>query len=81
MDRQINQPSKVRATLYLPPAVLEEARNATVHLAGFPARMTLPKLVEAALRKDLLRLKETYNEGQDFPERCDNLKGGRPIAA
>ena len=81
MDRQINQPSKVRATLYLPPAVLEEARNASVHLAGFPARMTLTKLVEAALRKELLRLKETYNDGQDFPERSENLKGGRPIAA
>ena len=50
MDQQINQPPKVRATLYLPHAVLEEARNATVHLAGFPARMTLTKLVEAALR-------------------------------
>tara|TARA_B100001123_G_scaffold178441_1_gene204503 strand:- start:427 stop:672 length:246 start_codon:yes stop_codon:yes gene_type:complete len=81
MDQQINQPPKVRATLYLPHAVLEEARNATVHLAGFPARMTLTKLVEVALRKELLRLKETYNDGQDFPERSENLKGGRPIAA
>ena len=81
MEHQISPPPKVRATLYLPPAVLEEARNATVHLAGFPARMTLTKLVEAALRKELLRLKETYNDGQDFHERSENLKGGRPIAA
>ena len=81
MEHQISSPPKVRATLYLPPSVLEEARNATVHLAGFPARMTLTKLVEAALRKELLRLKETYNDGQDFPERSENLKGGRPIAA
>ena len=49
MDQQMNQPAKIRATLYLPPDVLEEARNATVHLAGSPARMTLTKLVEVAL--------------------------------
>ncbi|MEE3372109.1 MAG: hypothetical protein VX346_22435 [Planctomycetota bacterium] len=81
MDQQKNQPPKVRATVYLPATVLEEARDATFHLAGFPARMTLTKLVEVALRKELLRLKETYNGGHDFPERSENLKGGRPIAA
>jgi hypothetical protein len=72
---------KVRATLYLPRDVLQQARNAVAHLAGYPARMTLTKLAEDALRAELQRLKERYNGGRDFPERPGELKGGRPIAA
>ena len=63
---------KVRATLYL---------SAEVHLAGYPARLTLTKLAEDALRHELARLKLQYNGGQDFPERGEDLRGGRPIAA
>ena len=72
---------KVRATLYLPLDVLEEARDATVHLAGYPVRMTLTKLAETALRRELQHLKEKHNEGADFPPRGEDLRGGRPIAA
>ncbi len=73
--------SKVRATLYLPPDVLDEARDAAVHLAGYPARLTLTKLAENAFRAELRRLKQLYNEGRDFPPRDEDLRGGRPIAA
>ncbi len=73
--------AKVRATLYLPVDVLDEARNAAVYLAGWPARMTLAKLAEDALRAELSRLKDVFNEGLDFPRRDEDLKGGRPIAA
>jgi hypothetical protein len=52
-----------------------------VHLAGFPARLTLTKLAENALRAELARLKEKYNGGAEFPDRGEDLKGGRPIAA
>ena len=72
---------KVRATLYLSQEVLEQARNAAVHLAGYPARLTLTKLAETALRAELERLKRIYNNGQDFPPREADLRGGRPIAA
>lgn len=72
---------KVRATLYLSAEILNEARNAAVHLAGYPARLTLTKLAENALRAELARLKDKYNGGLDFPERGEDLKGGRPIAA
>jgi hypothetical protein len=75
------RPFKVRATLYLPADLLDEARNAAVHLGGYPARMTLTKLAENAFRRELQRLKETYNQGHDFPHRHEDLKGGRPIAA
>ena len=76
-----NESPKVRATLYLSAEVLNEARNAAVHLAGYPARLTLTKLAEEALRSELQRLKDRYNGGQDFPDRTEDLKGGRPIAA
>ncbi len=72
---------KVRATLYVSAELLDEARNAAVYLAGYPARMTLTKLVEAALRGELERLKRAYHGGQDFPPREEDLRGGRPIAA
>ncbi len=74
-------PPKVRATLYLSADVLNEARNAAVYLAGYPARMTLTKLAEDALRHELERLKHQFNAGQDFPDRTEDLRGGRPIAA
>jgi hypothetical protein len=72
---------KIRATLYLPPDLLDEARNATVFLAGYPLRLTLTRLVEEALRTELARLKDTHNSGEEFPPRTEELKGGRPIAA
>jgi len=72
---------KVRATLYVSSDMLEEARDAVYHLAGFPARLTLTKLVENALRAELARLKERFHAGKDFPRRDEDLRGGRPIAA
>lgn len=73
--------SKVRATLYLSADVLDQARNAAVYLAGYPARLTLTRLAENALRAELQRLKDQYHNGKDFPPRDEDLKGGRPIAA
>ncbi len=72
---------KVRATFYLSAEVLDQARNAAVYLAGYPARLTLTKLVEDALQAELRRLKDQYHQGKDFPPREADLKGGRPIAA
>jgi hypothetical protein len=76
-----SSPGKVRATLYLPPDLLDEARNATVFLAGYPLRLTLTRLVERALRAELAHLKDEHNNGDEFPPRTEELKGGRPIAA
>jgi len=72
---------KVRATIYLTREVLDEARDAAVHLAGYPARLTLTQFAENAFRAELRRLKALYNDGQDFPRRGEELRGGRPIAA
>jgi hypothetical protein len=72
---------KVRATLYVSADLIDEARNAAFHLAGFPARMTLTKLVENALQAELGRLRDQYLGGGEFPPRHEDLKGGRPLAA
>lgn len=79
--RTTRSSAKVRATLYLPEDLLEEARDAVVHLAGNPVRLTLTRLAEEALRSTLQELKDRYNGGEDFPKRLEDLKGGRPIAA
>ncbi len=73
--------AKVRATLYLPCDLLDEARNAAVFLAGPPARLTLTKLAEQAIRAELERLKLRHLGGAEFPARSGELRGGRPIAA
>lgn len=73
--------ARIRATFYLSPELLDEARNATVFLAGYPLRLTLTRLVEQALRAELRRLKDAHNAGEEFPPRTEELKGGRPIAA
>lgn len=81
---KISHPSpaaKVRATLYVAPAVLEEARDTVVYLAGHPLRLTLTELVDRALRAELKRLRDQHHAGQQFPKRAADLKGGRPIAA
>lgn len=75
------QSPKIRATLYLPQDLLDEARDATVHLAGYPLRLTLTKFAEQAFRAELQRLKDNHHGGYDFPPRDEDLKGGRPIAA
>ena len=73
--------AKVRATLYLSADTLEEARDAAVHLAGYPARLTLTQLVEDAVQAELARLRDRHNGGCSFPRRSEDLRGGRPIAA
>jgi hypothetical protein len=72
---------KVRATFHLPPALVDEARNATVALSGPPIRLTLARLVEDALRREVQRLRDVHNEGSPFPGRDAELVGGRPIGS
>lgn len=72
---------KVRATLYLPEDLLNEARDAVVYLAGYPTRLTLTQFAQDAFRAELDRLKLEHTGGEEFPYRAEELKGGRPIAA
>ena len=73
---------KVRATFNLPRELVEEARNTVVALAGPPHRLTLAKLAEVALRKELERLRgERRGAGRDrpYPTRTAEVRSGRPI--
>ncbi|MFH1266185.1 MAG: hypothetical protein ABIK89_10695 [Planctomycetota bacterium] len=80
-ERRKSGSPKVRATLYLPADLLDQARDAAVFLAGYPVRLTLTELAENAFRTELRRLKDAHNHGLDFPPRDEDLRGGRPIAA
>ncbi len=70
---------RARATFHLPHALVEEARNAIVALSGPPTRLTLARLVEDAVRRELARLRLSHNGGAPFPQRHADLIGGRPI--
>lgn len=69
----------VKATYNVPAALVEETRNAVLSLSGPPVRLTLSALVEAALRKELERLRKAHNEGEPFSGSGKALKGGRPL--
>lgn len=71
--------SKIRATFHLPEQLFEEARDAVVYLSGPPVRLTLARLAENALRRELARIRKAYNDGRQFPRRRSALRSGRPI--
>lgn len=71
---------KVRATFHLPAELFEEARDAVVFLSGPPNRLTLAAFAESAISRELKRLKKLHNNGEPFPKRQEDLKGGRPIS-
>ena len=73
---------KTRATFYLPLDLVERTRDASVWLAAPPLRLTLSKLVESALARELNRLQRHHHGGVPFPPRdADSRLGGRPIAS
>ncbi len=72
---------KVRATFHLPVDLLEEARDAAVHLSGPPNRLTLAEFAENAFRHEIERLKKDHNGNKSFPKRQHALRGGRPIGS
>jgi hypothetical protein len=76
-----DHPRKVRATYHLPEEVVEGLRDTAMHLAGPPEYLTLSGLVEGALRKELERLQKKHNQGQPFPRRPHDLRGGRPVGS
>lgn len=72
---------KVRATFHLPADLVDECRNAVVWLAGPQERLTMARLAENALRSELDRLRRKHTKGKPFPERTEELRGGRPIGS
>ena len=76
-----DQKQKVRLTLYLESELVDEARGALVTLgledeARGPA--SLSELFNEALRREIVRLRRRFNQGQEFPRYRRGLPGGRP---
>ena len=70
---------KDRITLYFRRALLEEARSAVLRL-GFEGTEpnTLSSLFDAALERELVRLRKLHNGGEPFEPYKAPLPGGRP---
>ena len=66
---------KTRATFHLPINLLEEARDIVYWVPG----LTMANLTEEALRREIQRIKDVRNDGEDFPNRESDLKRGRPV--
>ena len=74
------EPPRGRYTFHIPHDVMEQARDAVAHLMGPPEYLTLGKLAEEAIRKEVKRLEAQHNDGEPFPKRNVELKGGRKVA-
>ena len=66
---------KTRATFHLPIDLLEEARDVVYWVPG----LTMANLTEEALRREIKRIKDVRNAGENFPSREGDLKRGRPV--
>jgi hypothetical protein len=70
---------KDRITLYFRRSLLEEARSAVLQL-GFQGKQpsTLSTLFDAALERELVRMRKAHNAGEPFEPYKAPLPGGRP---
>lgn len=71
-----------RATFHLPADLIDELRNAVVALSGPPHRLTMSKVAESALRRELDRLRQEQvgaDTGKPFRQRAGEVTRGRPI--
>lgn len=66
---------KTRATFHLPIDLLEEARDVVYWVPS----LTMANLTEEALRREIQRIKDVRNNGENFPSRQGDLKRGRPV--
>ena len=74
--------ARARATFHLPAELLNELRNAVVALSGPPDRLTMSRLAENALRRELERLRQQQAgaaRGKPFRQRQAAVTRGRPI--
>jgi hypothetical protein len=76
------RPTQGRATFHLPADLLNDMRNAVVALSAPPHRLTMSKLAENALHRELDRLRNELaggKQGKPFGQRADDVTKGRPI--
>ena len=82
-ERQLElKERRARATFHLSADLLEELRNAVVALSGPPDRLTMSRLAENALRREVERLRLRQSgaaRGKPFQQRESPVTRGRPI--
>jgi hypothetical protein len=66
---------KIRMTFHIDAELAERLRNAVYWT---PANVTLSGTARDALWAALEQLEARFNEGEPFPDRDENLQGGRP---
>jgi hypothetical protein len=75
-------PGQARATFHLPEELLNELRNTVVALSGPPDRLTMSRLAESALRREIERLRRERKgrgRGKSYPQRNGEVTRGRPV--
>ncbi len=75
--RRAQPPKRTRRSFQLDAALLEELRDAAVHLSGPPHHATLNGLVEQALRNHLAALRQEHELDEHFPTRGSDPRPGR----
>lgn len=78
--RRAEPPKRTRRSFQLDASLLEELRDAAVHLSGPPHHATLNGLVEKALRDHLAELRQEHELGDRFPARGSDPRPGRRAA-
>jgi hypothetical protein len=71
-------PASALSTVYLPQALIDEAKDAVDALSGPPLRLTYSSFAREAFRREIERLKKAHHNGQPFPARSGPMKEGRP---
>lgn len=74
-------PPRLRATFQLRQDLLDRLRNVAYWLSGPPARLSLTRIVEEGVLRELERLEKVHHKGKPFPQREDELRGGRPVGS
>ena len=77
--RQADSESRQRVTLYLPTELLQEVRGCVVQMGYEEAEPSnLSRLFEAAVKRELERLRKKHNAGKAFKPYRARLPSGRP---
>lgn len=66
-------PAKERLTVHLPKPLIDRVKNAVYWTPG----LTLASLGQRALEAEVERMEQ--ERGEMFPQRADELRGGRPM--
>jgi hypothetical protein len=73
--RQSGAPERVRMTFHIDAELADRLRDAVYWT---PAGVTLSGTARDALRAAVEMIEQRYNDGERFPPRDEDLKGGRP---